>query len=83
MAYGDMGRLRRHPGYPLFYATATLTRFADEMFSVGVVLLVLHRTGQRRAGGGDGRGRHPAPAWSPAPCWERGSTGRATGAGRP
>ena len=45
MAQGDLRRLRRHPGYPLFYATATLTRFADEMFSVGVVLLVLHRTG--------------------------------------
>ena len=45
MTDGDLRRLRRHPGYPLFYATATLTRFADEMFSVGVVLLVLHRTG--------------------------------------
>jgi predicted MFS family arabinose efflux permease len=51
MAYGDMGRLRRHPGYPLFYATATLTRFADEMFSVGVVLLVLHRTGSAALAG--------------------------------
>jgi MFS family permease len=36
--------LRRHPGYPVFYVTATLTRFADEMFSVGAVLLVLERT---------------------------------------
>ena len=51
MAYGDLGRLRRHPGYPLFYATATLTRFADEMFSVGVVLLVLHRTGSAALAG--------------------------------
>ena len=51
MAYGDMGRLRRHPGYPLFYATATLTRFADEMFSVGVVLLVLDRTGSAALAG--------------------------------
>jgi predicted MFS family arabinose efflux permease len=45
MATGDLRRLRRHQGYPLFYVTATLTRFADEMFSVGVVLLVLERTG--------------------------------------
>ena len=44
MPNGDLGRLRRHRGYPLFYVTATLTRFADEMFSVGVVLLVLERT---------------------------------------
>ena len=44
MSTGDLGHLRRHRGYPLFYATATLTRFADEMFSVGVVLLVLERT---------------------------------------
>jgi predicted MFS family arabinose efflux permease len=44
MSTGDLGRLRRHRGYPLFYVTATLTRFADEMFSVGVVLLVLERT---------------------------------------
>ena len=51
MAYGDLGRLRRHPGYPLFYVTATLTRFADEMFSVGVVLLVLHRTGSAALAG--------------------------------
>src|SRR4029078_2735652 len=51
MAYGDLSRLRRHPGYPLFYATATLTRFADEMFSVGVVLLVLHPTGTAVRGG--------------------------------
>ncbi len=40
-----LGRLRRHPGYPLFWATATITRLADDMFSVGVVLLVLERTG--------------------------------------
>ena len=51
MAQGDLRRLRRHPGYPLFYATATLTRFADEMFSVGVVLLVLHRTGSAALAG--------------------------------
>jgi MFS family permease len=41
----DLSRLRRHPGYPLFWATATITRLADEMYSVGVVLLILDRTG--------------------------------------
>ncbi len=51
MSTGDMGRLRRHRGYPLFYVTATLTRFADEMFSVGVVLLVLERTGSAALAG--------------------------------
>jgi MFS family permease len=40
-----LGQLRRQPGYPLFWATATITRLADDMFSVGVVLLVLERTG--------------------------------------
>ena len=34
----------RQPGYPLFISAATLARVADEMFSVGVVLLVLDRT---------------------------------------
>jgi|RhiMetdeSRZDD1v2_1073273.scaffolds.fasta_scaffold03302_13 MFS family permease len=45
MTASTLGRLRRHPGYPLFWATATITRLADDMFSVGVVLLVLDRTG--------------------------------------
>src|SRR5437763_8312452 len=45
MSAAPLGRLRRHPGYPLFWATATITRLADDMFSVGVVLLVLDRTG--------------------------------------
>jgi MFS family permease len=45
MDQGSFSRLRRQPGYPLFYATATITRFADDMFSVGAVLLVLERTG--------------------------------------
>jgi MFS family permease len=45
MSASTLGRLRRHPGYPLFWATATITRLADDMFSVGVVLLVLDRTG--------------------------------------
>jgi MFS family permease len=37
--------LRRTRGYPLFFATATITRFADDMFAIGTVLLVLDRTG--------------------------------------
>jgi MFS family permease len=41
----DLKSLRRHSGYPVFWVTATVTRLADEMFSVGVVLLVLERTG--------------------------------------
>ena len=44
MTASTLARLRRHPGYPLFWATATVTRLADDMFSVGVVLLVLDRT---------------------------------------
>src|SRR3954449_8254421 len=40
----DLAKLRRHPGYSLFYATATVTRLADEMLGVGVVLLILDRT---------------------------------------
>jgi MFS family permease len=44
MTASTLGRLRRQPGYPLFWATATITRLADDMFSVGVVLLVLERT---------------------------------------
>jgi predicted MFS family arabinose efflux permease len=43
--------LRRHPGYPVFYLTATVTRFADEMFSVGAVLLILERTGSAALAG--------------------------------
>jgi MFS family permease len=38
-------RLRAQPGYTRFVAGATLARVSDEMFSVGVVLLVLDRTG--------------------------------------
>ena len=37
--------LRRSHGYPQFLAAATIARLADEMFAVGVVLLVLDRTG--------------------------------------
>ena len=37
--------LRAQPGYLGFVSAATLARVSDEMFSVGVVLLVLDRTG--------------------------------------
>src|SRR3954467_7040759 len=37
--------LRRSHGYSQFVVAATFSRLADEMFSVGVVLLVLDRTG--------------------------------------
>ena len=37
--------LRGQPGYPAFASAATLARISDEMFAVGVVLLVLDRTG--------------------------------------
>jgi MFS family permease len=47
----SLSRLRRQPGYPLFYTTATVTRLADEMFSVGVVLLALERTGSAALAG--------------------------------
>src|SRR3954453_12854436 len=36
--------LRRSHGYPQFLTAATVARLADEMFAVGVVLLVLDRT---------------------------------------
>lgn len=39
-----MRRLRNQPGYLPFVSAATLARVSDEMFSVGVVLLVLDRT---------------------------------------
>ena len=51
MDTASFSRLRRQPGYPLFYATATITRFADDMFSVGAVLLVLERTGSAALAG--------------------------------
>jgi MFS family permease len=37
--------LRRSHGYPQFLTAATVARLADEMFAVGVVLLILDRTG--------------------------------------
>jgi MFS family permease len=36
--------LRRSHGYPQFLAAATVARLADEMFAIGVVLLILDRT---------------------------------------
>ncbi|MGH2846698.1 MAG: hypothetical protein ACRDL0_11890, partial [Thermoleophilaceae bacterium] len=46
MDRGSLRRLRDQPGYlPFFVSAATLARVSDEMFSVGVVLLVLDRTG--------------------------------------
>ncbi len=41
----SLNRLRAQPGYLRFVSAATLARVSDEMFSVGVVLLVLDRTG--------------------------------------
>jgi MFS family permease len=40
----SLRRLRAQPGYVRFVSAATLARISDEMFSVGVVLLVLDRT---------------------------------------
>ncbi|HEY1277267.1 MAG TPA: MFS transporter [Thermoleophilaceae bacterium] len=40
----SLRRLRAQPGYLAFVSAATLARVSDEMFSVGVVLLVLDRT---------------------------------------
>ena len=45
------GRLAGEPGYLRFVAAATFSRVADEMFSVGVVLLVLERTGSAALAG--------------------------------
>jgi predicted MFS family arabinose efflux permease len=44
-------RLRAQPGYLSFVSAATLARVSDEMFSVGVVLLVLDRTGSAELAG--------------------------------
>jgi MFS family permease len=43
--------LAREPGYLRFLGAATFSRVADEMFSVGVVLLVLERTGSATLAG--------------------------------
>src|SRR3954470_1642108 len=43
--------LAREPDYLRFLGAATFSRVADEMFSVGVVLLVLQRTGSAALAG--------------------------------
>src|SRR5256714_10108467 len=43
--------LRRSHGYPQFLAAASVARVADEMFAVGVVLLVLDRTNSPKLAG--------------------------------
>src|SRR3954466_14023844 len=45
------GRLAREPSYLRFVGAATFARVADEMFSVGVVLLALERTGSAAVAG--------------------------------
>jgi MFS family permease len=45
MDRAEITALRRSHGYPQFLTAATVARLADEMFSVGVVLLILDRTG--------------------------------------
>jgi MFS family permease len=47
----SLRRLRAQPGYLSFVSAATLARVSDEMFSVGVVLLVLDRTGSAELAG--------------------------------
>ena len=47
----SLRRLRAQPGYLPFVSAATLARVSDEMFSVGVVLLVLDRTGSASLAG--------------------------------
>lgn len=47
----SLRRLRAQPGYLRFLSAATLARISDEMFGVGVVLLVLDRTGDEALAG--------------------------------
>jgi MFS family permease len=47
----SLRRLRAQPGYLGFVSAATLARVSDEMFAVGVVLLVLDRTGSAALAG--------------------------------
>jgi predicted MFS family arabinose efflux permease len=51
MDRASLQRLRAQPGYLPFVSAATLARVSDEMFSVGVVLLVLDRTGSAELAG--------------------------------
>jgi predicted MFS family arabinose efflux permease len=48
---GGFRRLAHEPGYLRFLGAATFARVADEMFSVGVVLLALERTGSAALAG--------------------------------
>src|SRR2546423_11077170 len=48
---GGFRRLTHEPGYLRFVGAATFARVADEMFSVGVVLLTLERTGSAALAG--------------------------------
>jgi predicted MFS family arabinose efflux permease len=47
----SLRRLRAQPGYARFVSAATLARVSDEMFGVGVVLLMLDRTGDEALAG--------------------------------
>jgi predicted MFS family arabinose efflux permease len=47
----SLRRLRAQPGYLAFVSAATLARISDEMLGVGVVLLVLERTGDEALAG--------------------------------
>ena len=47
----SLRQLRAQPGYLRFVSAATLARVSDEMFGVGVVLLVLDRTGNEALAG--------------------------------
>ena len=51
MDRASIARLRHQPGYSRLYGAATLARLADEMFSVGVVLFLLDRTGSPELAG--------------------------------
>lgn len=61
MAGTGIRDLRRQRGYPTFLGAATLARVADEMFSVGVVLLVLERTGSAALAGATVAARYLVP----------------------
>src|SRR5919201_3278060 len=51
MDRGAFRDLARQPHYVRFFSAATVARIADEMFSVGVVLLALERTGSATLAG--------------------------------
>src|SRR5258705_10513880 len=47
-----LSALRQSRGYPQFFGAATVARLADEMFAIGVVLLILDRTDSPALAGG-------------------------------